>query len=82
MQTHLRAHTSFCSGQEVSCAHPEFDRAKRVFDGPAAYAHCVRCLLQSLLHLFQDGFVLPAFHTALRAWGAVGFKGAIRDTEA
>jgi hypothetical protein len=45
--------------QEARRAHPEPQRTERVLDGPTAYAHHVRLLVEPLLHRFDDGLMFP-----------------------
>jgi hypothetical protein len=60
---HVKAHlgADMLAGfhQEARRAHPEPQRTERVLDGPTAYAHHVRLLVEPLLHRFDDGLMFP-----------------------
>jgi hypothetical protein len=57
------------------------DWAEGVLDGLATLAHCLRVLIEPLLHGFQNLFMLPAADPALLARRALSFQRGQRSVQ-
>ena len=78
VQTHLGTDAWDRLGQEVSCSHPGFDRAKRMLGGLAAYSWGLRAAIQSALHFIEDILVLPTCDAPIVAGRTFRFDCASR----
>src|SRR5207244_6515468 len=64
--------------QKVRRAHPHLERAEGMLDRLTALAHCLRVLIETLLHSFEQVFVLPSRDAPLWSLGTLRFERAAR----
>src|SRR6266513_1908874 len=60
VQGHLGRNLRQTLHQKVRRAHPHLERAERMLDCLTALAHCLRVRIETLLHSFEQVFVLPS----------------------
>lgn len=58
-QAHLRADSLQLSRQEMCRSHPVFERPEGMLDSPLADPHHLGRTIQTALHFFQYGLMLP-----------------------
>src|SRR5258707_7186271 len=78
VQCHLGRNLRQALHQKVRRAHPHLERAEGMLDRLTALAHCLRVLIETLLHSFEQAFVLPSRDAPLRSLGTLKFERAAR----
>ncbi len=76
MQGHLGRNLRQALHQKVRRTHPHLERAERMLDRLTALAHCLRVRIETLLHSFEQVFVLPSRNAPLGSLRALGFERA------
>ena len=77
MQRHFCGDLRQTLHQEVSCAHPHFQRTERMLDRFASLTHLFRMFVEPALHRFYNMLMLPARDLAVFASRAFAFNGAV-----
>src|SRR5450755_2599683 len=71
MKTHLGTDARQRLGQEVHGAHPELERAERMFHRSSPYSHTVGLTIQPLLHGIKNMRMFPTLDTPVFAGRAL-----------
>ena len=74
MQGHLGRNLRQTLHQKVRRPHPHLERAEWVLDRLTAHAHRLRVLIETLLHSFEQVFVLPSRDASLGSRRALRFE--------